>query len=64
MGARAAAAVKIGLLTAHASRRAAGVWASVAQLAKALAECGLDVEIFGLADECSETEVRRVGRPP
>ena len=64
MGARAAAAVKIGLLTAHASRRAAGVWVSVAQLGKALAECGLDVEIFGLADECSGNGVRRVGRPP
>jgi glycosyltransferase involved in cell wall biosynthesis len=56
--------VKIGLVTAHASRRAAGVWVSVAQLAKALVECGLDVEIFGLADECSETDCAGWGGPP
>jgi glycosyltransferase involved in cell wall biosynthesis len=48
--------VKIGLLTAHASRRAAGVWVGVAQLAKALAERGLDVEIFGIADHDSATD--------
>jgi glycosyltransferase involved in cell wall biosynthesis len=48
--------VKIGLLTAHSSRRAAGVWASVAQLSKALAGRGLDVEIFGIADGRSETD--------
>lgn len=56
--------MKIGLLTAHASRRAAGVWVSVARLGKALAECGLDVEIFGIADEWSKTD--RAGRdgPP
>jgi glycosyltransferase involved in cell wall biosynthesis len=46
--------VKVGLLTAHASRRAAGVWVSVAQLGKALAARGLDVEIFGIADGVSE----------
>jgi hypothetical protein len=45
--------VKIGLLTANASRRAAGVWTSVAQLGKALAARGLEVEIFGIADDRS-----------
>ena len=48
--------MKIGLLTAHASRRAAGVWVGVARLAKALAERGLDVEIFGLADRWSHAD--------
>ena len=38
VGACAPAAVKIGLLTAHASRRAAGVWVGVAQLGRALAD--------------------------
>jgi glycosyltransferase involved in cell wall biosynthesis len=56
--------VKIGLLTAHASRRAAGVWASVAHLGKALAEYGLDVEIFGLADERSGTDCAGWDGPP
>ena len=46
--------MRIGLLTAHASRRAAGVWVGVARLGEALAEHGLEVEIFGLADDCSE----------
>ena len=63
VGARAPAAVKIGLLTAHASRRAAGVWVSVAQLGKALAERGLDVEIFGIADALERDGLRRMGRP-
>ena len=48
--------MKIGLLTAHALRRAAGVWVSVAQLGKALAARGLDVEIFGIADDRGETD--------
>jgi glycosyltransferase involved in cell wall biosynthesis len=56
--------VKIGLLTAHASRRAAGVWVSVAQLGRALAEYGLDVEIFGLADDWTETDGPGWDGPP
>jgi glycosyltransferase involved in cell wall biosynthesis len=56
--------VKIGLLTAHASRRAAGVWASVAPLGKALAACGLDVQIFGLADDRSGTDGAGWDGPP
>ena len=64
VGGCAPAAVKIGLLTAHASRRAAGVWVSVAQLGKALAERGLDVEIFGLADDGTETEGAGWDGPP
>jgi poly(glycerol-phosphate) alpha-glucosyltransferase len=42
--------MKIGLLTAHASRRAAGVWSSVERLGRALAETAVEVEIFGLVD--------------
>ena len=42
--------MRVGLLTAHASRRAAGVWVGVARLGRALAESGLDVEIFAIAD--------------
>ena len=64
MGARAPAAVKIGLLTAHASRRAAGVWVGVARLGKALAERGLDVEIFGIADDWSATDGAGWDGPP
>ena len=56
--------MKIGLLTAHASRRAAGVWVSVAHLGKALAACGLDVEIFGLADHRSGTAGAGWDGPP
>jgi glycosyltransferase involved in cell wall biosynthesis len=56
--------VNIGLLTAHASRRAAGVWVSVAQLGKALAGRGLDVEIFGIADDCTESEGAGWDGPP
>jgi glycosyltransferase involved in cell wall biosynthesis len=56
--------VKIGLLTAHASRRAAGVWAGVAQLGKALVRRGLEVEIFGIADDCSETNGAGWDGPP
>ena len=54
--------MKIGLLTAHASRRAAGVWVSVAQLGKALAARGLEVEIFGVADALERKGQRRMGR--
>ncbi len=56
--------MKIGLLTAHASRRAAGVWVGVAHLGKALAEHGLDVEIFGLADDWTETDRPGWDGPP
>jgi poly(glycerol-phosphate) alpha-glucosyltransferase len=56
--------LKIGLLTTYASRRAAGVWAGVAGLGKALAARGLDVEIFGLADEWSEADGARWDGPP
>ena len=56
--------MKVGLLTAHASRRAAGVWVGVAQLGKALAEYGVDVEIFGLADDRTETECPGWDGPP
>jgi glycosyltransferase involved in cell wall biosynthesis len=56
--------VRIGLLTAHASRRAAGIWVSVAQLGKALAERGLDVEIFGIADDRSATDHAGWNGPP
>ena len=56
--------MKIGLLTAHASRRAGGVWVSVAQLGKALAGCGLDVEIYGLADEWSAADRAGWDGPP
>jgi poly(glycerol-phosphate) alpha-glucosyltransferase len=56
--------VKIGLLTAHASRRAAGLWASVAQLGKTLADYGLDVEIFGLADDRTESDGAEWDGPP
>jgi poly(glycerol-phosphate) alpha-glucosyltransferase len=56
--------VRIGLLTASASRRAAGVWGSVAQLGKALAAHGLDVEIFGLADRCSGADCAGWDGPP
>jgi poly(glycerol-phosphate) alpha-glucosyltransferase len=56
--------VKIGLLTAHASRRAAGVWAGVARLGKALADSGLEVEIFGIADARSETAGAGWDGPP
>ena len=56
--------MKIGLLTAHASRRAAGVWVGVAQLGKALAERGLDVEIFGIADDGSATDAAGWDGPP
>jgi glycosyltransferase involved in cell wall biosynthesis len=42
--------MRVGLLTAHASRRAAGVWSSVERLGRALAENAVEVEIFGLAD--------------
>jgi glycosyltransferase involved in cell wall biosynthesis len=56
--------MKIGLLTAHASRRAAGVWVSVAQLGKALAARGLEVEIFGIADGVSEIDGAGWTGPP
>jgi glycosyltransferase involved in cell wall biosynthesis len=56
--------MRIGLLTAHASRRAAGVWVGVAQLGRALAGRGLDVEIFGLADDWSETDGAGRDGPP
>jgi poly(glycerol-phosphate) alpha-glucosyltransferase len=56
--------VRIGLLTAHASRRAAGVWAGVARLGKALAESGLEVEIFGLADPSTATDRTGWNGPP
>jgi glycosyltransferase involved in cell wall biosynthesis len=56
--------VKVGLLTAHASRRAAGVWAGVARLGKALADSGLDVEIFGIADSRSDTDGAAWDGPP
>jgi poly(glycerol-phosphate) alpha-glucosyltransferase len=56
--------VKIALLTAHASRRAAGVWVSVARLGKALATRGLDVEIFGIADDGADSERAGWDGPP
>jgi glycosyltransferase involved in cell wall biosynthesis len=56
--------VRIGLLTANASRRAAGVWVSVAQLGKALAARGLDVEIFGIADDWREADGAGWDGPP
>jgi glycosyltransferase involved in cell wall biosynthesis len=56
--------VRIGLLTAHASRRAAGVWAGVARLGRALADSGLDVEIFGIADARSDTDGAGWDGPP
>ena len=56
--------MKVGLLTAHASRRAAGVWVSVAQLGKALAGRGLEVEIFGLADDWTATDRAGWDGPP
>jgi poly(glycerol-phosphate) alpha-glucosyltransferase len=56
--------VKIGLLTAHASRRAAGVWVGVAQLGKALAKAGLDVEIFAVADRWSVSDSAGWDGPP
>jgi poly(glycerol-phosphate) alpha-glucosyltransferase len=56
--------MKIGLLTAHASRRAAGVWVGVAQLGKALAKRGLEVEIFGIADHESAADAAGWDGPP
>ena len=56
--------MKVALLTAHASRRAAGVWVGVARLAKALAESGLDVEIFGLADPWTTKDCADWNGPP
>jgi glycosyltransferase involved in cell wall biosynthesis len=56
--------MKIGLLTAHASRRAAGVWVGVARLGNALAARGLDVEILGLADHCSDADCAGWDGPP
>jgi poly(glycerol-phosphate) alpha-glucosyltransferase len=48
--------VKVCLLTTHLSRRAGGLSASVPQLGRALAGRGLDVEIFGVADEWSKMD--------
>ena len=56
--------MRIGLLTAHASRRGAGLWVSVAQLGKALAARGLDVEIFALADDLSAADAAGWDGPP
>jgi poly(glycerol-phosphate) alpha-glucosyltransferase len=56
--------MKIGLLTGHASHRAGGLWMSVPRLGKALAESGLDVEIFGLADRCSAADCAGWDGPP
>jgi poly(glycerol-phosphate) alpha-glucosyltransferase len=56
--------MKVGLLTAHASRRAAGVWAGVGQLGKALAARGLEVEIFGVADRRPEASGGGWDGPP
>ena len=56
--------MKIGLLTAHASRRAAGVWAGVARLGRALSDVGVEVEIFGLADARTKTDCAAWGAPP
>jgi poly(glycerol-phosphate) alpha-glucosyltransferase len=56
--------MKIGLLTASASRRAAGLWLAVARLGKALLESGVDVEIFGLADRWSATDCAGWDGPP
>jgi glycosyltransferase involved in cell wall biosynthesis len=64
VGARAPAGVKVGLLTASASRRAAGVWVGVARLGKALLESGIDVEIFGIADRWTATDCAGWDGPP
>jgi poly(glycerol-phosphate) alpha-glucosyltransferase len=55
--------VKIGLLTAHASRRAAGVWVGVSRLGRALSDVGVEVEIFGLADASTAADCA-VGQGP
>ena len=48
----------------RSSRRAAGVWVSVAELGKALAARGLEVEIFGLADDCGAADRAGWDGPP
>jgi glycosyltransferase involved in cell wall biosynthesis len=55
--------MRIGLLMGRASHRAGGLWISVPRLGRALAERGLDVEIYGLADDCSETDCVRWDGP-
>ena len=56
--------MKIGLLMGHVSRRAGGLWISVRQLGRALAETGLEVEIFGLAGPGSDTDCAAWDGPP
>ena len=56
--------MRVGLLTGHASHRAGGLWISVPRLGKALAQRGLDVEIYGLADDCSGTDGAGWEGPP
>ncbi len=56
--------MKVGLLTAHASRRAAGVWPSVERLGRALAQNAVEVEIFGLVDASSGVDDGQAGAPP
>ena len=48
--------MKVGLLTAHASRRAAGVWVGVKYLGVALSQIGVEAEVFALADSWSRTD--------
>ena len=60
--ARAPAAVKIGLLTAHASRRAAGVWVGVARLGKALADARARCRDLRPRRRLRRDEWRRMGR--
>jgi glycosyltransferase involved in cell wall biosynthesis len=56
--------MKVGVVLAHVSWRAAGVWSSVGRLAKALSQSGVRVEVFGLADSESRTDRRRWDGPP
>ncbi len=56
--------IKVGLVLAHVSWRAAGVWSSVGRLAKALSQSGVHVEVFGLADLDSRSDRRRWDGPP
>jgi glycosyltransferase involved in cell wall biosynthesis len=50
--------MRVGLLTAHASRRAAGVWLGVKRLGKALAQHAVEVETFGLVDALGDDDPR------
>jgi poly(glycerol-phosphate) alpha-glucosyltransferase len=56
--------MRVGLVTAQASRHSGGVWTNVRRLGRALTGVGVDAELFALADGWSSADCAAWAGPP